>query len=105
MKQSEVFLNGEAEQWFARNQATIPQKHDPVMAAIESAKIKPDYLLEVGCSNGWRVKAMQQKWKCKANGIDPMFKTGLWNCRRGTAEDLSMFEPETFDLVIYGWCL
>lgn len=105
MKQSEVFLNGEAEQWYARNQAALPQAEDPVMDAIEAARIKPERLLEVGCSNGWRVKAMGTKWKCKAYGIDPMFTTKLWNCRRGTADDLSAYGPDTFDLVIYGWCL
>jgi ubiquinone/menaquinone biosynthesis C-methylase UbiE len=105
VKQSEVFLDGEAEEWFARNQAKLPQKDDPVMAAIEAAKIEPERLLEVGCSNGWRVKAMEKKWKCTAYGVDPFFKNKLWNCRRGTADDLSQFGPETFDLVIYGWCL
>ena len=105
MKQSEVFLNGEGENWFARNQYDLTEKGDPVIEAIESAKIKPDRLLEVGCSNGWRVKAMARRWKCKAYGIDPMFKTALWNCRRGTADNLSMFEYDMFDLLIYGWCL
>jgi len=105
VKQSEVFLNGEAEQWYARNQNHLVLDVDPVMEAVEGAKIRPERVLEVGCSNGWRVKAMQQKWKCKTYGIDPMFTTTLWNCRRGTADDLSAFGPDTFDLLIYGWCL
>lgn len=105
MKQSDAFLDSEGEQWFARNQAHLVRDPDPVMEAIQACKIKPDRLLEVGCSNGWRVKAMEKKWKCHAYGIDPMFKTTLWNCRRGTADDLSAFGPDTFDLVIYGWCL
>lgn len=106
MKQSEVFLKGEAEQWFARNQNKLPLDNDPVMEAIEYSKITPNSVLEIGCSNGWRVKAMQKKWGCMAYGIDPMFKTifSAWNCRRGTADNVP-HTSNTFDLVIYGWCL
>lgn len=105
MKQSEVFLNGEAEQWFARNQNQLPIDDDPVMEVIADSKIKPERILEIGCSNGWRVKAMEKRFKCAAYGIDPIFKTALWNCRQGTADSLHMFGNDLFDLVIYGWCL
>ncbi|HEY6021571.1 MAG TPA: methyltransferase domain-containing protein [Candidatus Paceibacterota bacterium] len=104
-KQADIFLEGEAENWLARNINKLPVKDDPVMEAIESSKIKPDSVLEIGCSNGWRVKAMKENWDCRAYGIDPMFKTTLWNCCKGTADDLSLFENDKFDLVIYGWCL
>lgn len=105
MKQSEAFLKGEAEQWFIRNREKLSPDGDPVIAAIEGSGIKPERLLEVGCSNGWRVKAMANRWDCKAYGIDPFFRQEIWNCRRGTADNLSQFGPESFDLLIYGWCL
>ena len=105
MKQKDIFLDGESEAWYARNQNQLTEENDPVIEAIEGARIKPGTLLEVGCSNGWRVKAMEKKWGCKAYGIDPFFKTTLWNCRKGTADNLSQFPADRFDMVIYGWCL
>jgi len=105
VRQADVFLEEEAENWFARNQHQLPVEEDPIINAIEAARIKPGVTLEVGCSNGWRVKLMQKKWGCKAYGIDPMFKTTLWDCRKGTADDLQMFDDVMFDMVIYGWCL
>lgn len=104
-KQSDTFLEGEAEQWFARNQNKLRVDDDPIIEAIESARIKPRSILEVGCSNGWRVRLMKVKWGCYSVGIDPLFKTSLWDCRQGTADDLSAFDDNQFDLLIYGWCL
>lgn len=104
-KQADIFLDGEAEKWLARNINKLPVDSDPVMEAIADAKLKPGSVLEIGCSNGWRVKLMQRLWGCKAFGIDPMFKTENWNCFRGTADDLGHFENEELDLLLYGWCL
>ena len=106
MKQSEVFLDGEAREWFARNQNRLPVKEDPVMKAIEDNSLVPNRSLEVGCANGWRVKLMKDKWGCQSYGIDPMFAHGhnAWGCSRGTADNLK-FSDATFDMVIYGWCL
>jgi ubiquinone/menaquinone biosynthesis C-methylase UbiE len=106
VKQSDIFRDGEAEEWLARNYNQLHNKEDdPVIDAIINAKIKPTTALEVGCSNGWRVKLMKRKLACDAYGIDPMFKTKLWNCSYGTADDLSRFASERFDLLVYGWCL
>jgi ubiquinone/menaquinone biosynthesis C-methylase UbiE len=105
MKQSKIFTDGEAEEWFARNQDKLPNKDDPVIDSIVSARIKPRVVLEVGCSNGWRVKMMQKQFGCAAYGIDPLFKNTLWNCIAGTADDLAMFTDNKFDVLIYGWCL
>jgi ubiquinone/menaquinone biosynthesis C-methylase UbiE len=105
-RQAEIFLESEAKAWFARNQNKLAAvKHDPVIEAIESAKLTPMNVLEVGCSNGWRVRLMRERWKCKAHGIDPMFNTNLWDCQKGTADNLVIYGNEAFDLVIYGWCL
>ena len=105
MRQADVFLNGEGEKWLARNLNKLPVLDDPVMTAIGDIRVKPSMTLEVGCSNGWRVKLMESRWKCRSFGIDPMFKTTNWNCRQGTADDLSAFDDGQFDLLIYGWCL
>jgi SAM-dependent methyltransferase len=107
MKQSEVFLHGEAIEWFARNQDRLPLTDDPVIQAIETNSLVPGRSLEVGCSNGWRVKLMRQKWGVEAYGIDPFFAHhhNAWGCRRGTADDLKAFADNMFDMVIYGWCL
>ena len=107
MKQSEVFLQGEAVEWFSRNQNNLQEDTDPVMQVIEKDDLIPGRSLEVGCANGWRVNLMSKKWGTKAYGIDPFFahSHSAWGCRRGTADDLRIFGNATFDMVIYGWCL
>ena len=51
------------------------------------AKIKPNNVLEIGCSNGWRLKLLEKKFKCAATGIEPASMTG-GNILRGMAHDL-----------------
>ena len=73
------------------------------MDALILSKIKPNSVLEIGCSNGWRLKLLEKKYKCMTTGVEPTPLTG-GNILRGTADALPINQL-TFDLVIYGWCL
>ena len=105
MKQSEVFLHGEADAWYERNKNKLCEGVDPVMDAMERYGIKPNSVLEVGCANGWRLVQLNMKYKCKILGIDPTDNSYMEGVLyRGEAADLGVI-PSRCDTVIYGWCL
>lgn len=103
VKQADVFYHSEGACWLARNEEKLTGIDDPVMAAIKDAKIKPNSVLEIGCSNGWRLKLLEKKYKCATTGVEPA-AIGTGNILRGTADNLPI-KHLTFDVVIYGWCL
>ena len=103
MKQSQYFYHGEGAAWLERNQDKLTGTNDPVMEAIKLSGINPNSVLEIGCSNGWRLRLLEKRYKCMTTGVDPApMLTG--NIMRGTA-DILPINTLTFDLVIYGWCL
>jgi len=67
-------------------------------------------VLEIGCSNGYRLEWLQEHkaWQC--SGIEPSAVAVKDACARGlsvcqgTAEKLP-FSDESFDIVIFGFCL
>ena len=87
MRQAEAFYRGEAEAWLERNRDKLTGENDPVMEALILSKIKPNSVLEIGCSNGWRLKSLEKKFKCMTTGVEPAPLTG-GNILRGTADDL-----------------
>ena len=103
MRQSSAFYHGEAAAWLERNLDKLTGENDPVMEAMVLSKIKPNNVLEIGCSNGWRLKLLEKKYKCAATGVEPASMTG-GNILRGMAHDLPIKQMR-FDVVIYGWCL
>jgi ubiquinone/menaquinone biosynthesis C-methylase UbiE len=72
----------------------------------------PKNVLEIGCSYGWRVNRIREKYGCKCSGIDPSGVAIIQgksvfpdlDLVVGVAEDLPYRDGE-FDLVIFGWCL
>jgi SAM-dependent methyltransferase len=109
MKQSDIMTGGEADEWLARNRDKLGQV-DPVSDAIEAAGITPTSILEIGCSNGWRLAKLRDKYGCKVLGIEPgqmaAIEAGNWRVPvfRATAESLPVSNA-SYDLVIYGFCL
>jgi SAM-dependent methyltransferase len=109
VKQAQFFMDSEGDRWFERNAERLGQR-DPVSAVIFSLGIKPTNVLEIGCSNGWRLAALRDKYKCGIAGIDPSRKAaqearkheiGVWT---GTAAAMPA-RSNNYDLVIYGFCL
>lgn len=110
MKQKEIFLSGEGDQWFKRNSNSFINK-DPVLKSLKKLKINYKSVLEIGCCNGYRLNSLKRKG-VELYGIDPSLKAidnGKKNFEnlilsQGTA-DLLNFEDDKFDLLIFGFCL
>lgn len=113
MSQTQVFLTGEGDAWLKRNAKDLPIKDDLVLNALGQlvGGVQPDSsVIEIGCANGWRLKAMRELYGCtKLYGVDPSKsavkaaeKNGVKACL-GTAQ--TAVTDQQFDIVIYGFCL
>ena len=113
--QKKVFLEGEGDRWFDRNDGLDMNariKQDLILNEIERLKIQSKSVLEVGCAEGWRLNVISEKINSKCTGFDPSRKaiqvgkelyTNV-NLEVGTAENIDMKESSV-DLVILGFCL
>lgn len=108
MKQSQAFLESEGTAWLKRNKDKLGNEDDPVLLTMEKYGLKPKRVLEVGCSNGWRLDILQRAWGCHCEGVDPYAKPGVetfvqvW---QNTADNMLYCYDSGYDTVIYGWCL
>jgi len=111
--QKDVFLQDEGNQWYLRNKnAVINKSNDPILDLIIQRHLKPKNVLEIGCSNGWRLSIIQEHFHSDCYGLDPSsqaikegaVKNPLLNLAQGTA-DLIPFSNIKFDLIIFGFCL
>ena len=70
--QKKVFLDGEADAWYRRNSARIIDcdRHvsDPILTEFERFDISARNVLEIGCSNGWRLNALKNSLVTKICG-------------------------------------
>lgn len=110
MRQSDIFLQGEGDRWLERNREGLGQR-DPVTKMIEAIELKPENVLEIGCSNGWRLDALREKYGCRVLGIEPSRQASDEGATqlsvpifRATAAALPV-RGAAHDLVIYGFCL
>ncbi len=116
-KQKQIFRNSEGNQWYQRNKsklesAVCDEGNDQVLASVKALRLQPHSILEIGCSNGWRLENLRQLYNAKCYGIDPsaiaiqegktLFKKLC--LEKGEADSLP-FENDKFDLVIFGFCL
>ncbi len=109
MKQKDIFLKDEGDAWFQRNLGDLG-KSDPVTDAIVNAGIKPKYVLEVGCANGWRLDKLRTIFNCGIMGVEPSMKAGIAAAQlrvpvhQMTASCIPVSQ-HGYDLLIYGFCL
>ncbi len=109
MRQSDIFLRGEGDRWLERNRADLG-KNDPVAQIIHRLGIRPLNVLEIGCSNGWRLAALREEYGCDVMGIDPSQAASSEAIANGvpvfnaTAAAMPI-RGNGYDLVIYGFCL
>lgn len=113
--QKDAFLAYEANSWFERNEQQLleitPEK-DPILKLLSDYQIQPEKCLEIGASMGFRLNGIQQLFSdCQVTGIEPSKKAIVKGkiqyptiqLLQGTADDLSVFPDNSFDLVIGGF--
>lgn len=107
MKQSEILSQTEADVWLERNRDRLGQR-DPVSELIHDAFLKPKSVLEIGCSNGWRLAKLRDTYNCQIMGVEPgeqacieaaKNRVPVW---RATADALPL-PNAAYDLVICGF--
>jgi ubiquinone/menaquinone biosynthesis C-methylase UbiE len=117
MSQRDVFLDSEGDSYHRRNKDKLVRldemaANDHVLVSLSALPLEIESVLEVGCSNGWRLEALRRRYGARCCGVDPSSEaiaegTGLFpgiSLRTGTADRLP-FDDSTFDLVIFGFCL
>ena len=112
MTQRTAFSEGEGDAWFERNKGKLDGGPHEMEQAIEALQIRPQRILEIGCSNGYRLEKLRARFGAECTGLDPSQRAiadgkasypGL-SLDVGTADALA-FENDAFDLVIFGFCL
>lgn len=75
-KQSDIFLQTEGDNWFARNQEALSSSINTVSTNLiinRIGKFKPTIssILEVGCANAIKLELLTTFFEAKAFGVDP----------------------------------
>jgi len=120
MKQKDIFLQTEGDAWSQRNQKCVAQRKlpdgDAILREILDLPLlgkeggEPLRVLEVGCGDGRRLSWLQTNMNMECFGIEPSAQAVAIACdrgidvRQGTADKLP-FADNTFDIVIFGFCL
>lgn len=117
MSQKNIFLASEGDSYYRRNREKLSAADgsvaaDRVLASLRTLSIRTHSILEVGCSNGWRLEALRREYDAQCYGIDPSSEAVAdgaelfphVSLQTGTADELP-FNGNTFDLVIFGFCL
>lgn len=114
-KQKDVFLDGEGDGWYNRNRAEGDalehlRSHDPLLKGLKDWPLKNEQILEIGASNGWRLKLLKELFpEISAFGVEPS-ATAVAEADKslsmhvGTADNLP-FDNNQFDIVTFGFCL
>ena len=117
MKQNQIFLESEGDAWHCRNESILKHKNlstdDLIIQEIlkiYGTKKNNLKILEIGCGNGYRLEWLKKNIDAKCYGIEPSnqavevaLSKGI-DVKQGTA-DLLPFEINSFDIIIFGFCL
>ncbi len=113
MNQDEIFKKSEGDKWFERNENFLRNeavKRDVPLYLIRKFSLKPKNVLEVGCSNGWRLNEIRKRCGAKCTGVEPSQKAISAGkrtyrkiiFRKGAAADIPAAAGK-FDLVIVSY--
>lgn len=72
--QLRTFMGGEGDRYFERNRPLYDEADpatDPPLRLIESYDLTPQDVLEVGCSNGYRLAAVARIHGSRVTGVEP----------------------------------
>jgi ubiquinone/menaquinone biosynthesis C-methylase UbiE len=113
--QKKAFIDYEANQWFERNREKLLEytaHNDHVISLMLKFQLAPERVLEIGSSAGYRLNAIYEKFPpSKVHGIEPSShaidygkkKYVNVNFIQGTADSMSMFADNYFNLIIVGF--
>ena len=115
IRQKEAFLSSEGDAWLARNEAALRAcdwSRDPVcvkLAALWPAGTRAR-VLEIGCSDGSRLKHLASAHGHQVCGVDPSEQAVARARERGiqalrATADALPFADASSDVVIFGFCL
>ena len=105
--QDNIFLEFEGDNWYERNKEALKTKGDSPLLLMELYNVKPNKVLEVGASNGYRLAKINEKYGCEVCAVEPSEKA-ISDCKvncpsvrfqRATAETM-VYNKNFFDLVI-----
>ncbi|MBT1690101.1 class I SAM-dependent methyltransferase [Dawidia soli] len=112
--QKEAFLQYEADNYFNRNKsvAYVPED-DVVIKLLKEYNYTPKSTLEIGCNTGYRLEAIRNLTGASVVGIEPSQEAidagkqqyPLVPFVKGTADNLSAFPADSFDLIVIGFVL
>jgi ubiquinone/menaquinone biosynthesis C-methylase UbiE len=115
MKQDDVFITSEGDQWFKRNRDALEKKNTdlPFELACKAGILKDNItVLEIGCSTGYRLNMIQQKFKTECFGLEASKEAVSFgrekfpNLKLVTGEAaLLPYTTEQFDVVIINFVL
>lgn len=111
MRQSHIFMHGEADAWHWRNRE-VKKVDDVLTAIVSNPDINPRMIIEVGCGVGKRLHRLGIRYpKSEQLGIEPSLvaiqegvKYPGVEFRHGSALSLGQL-PKCADLLIFGFCL
>ncbi|MFH1621483.1 MAG: class I SAM-dependent methyltransferase [Patescibacteria group bacterium] len=73
--QERIFLSSEGDRWYNRNKSLFDDRTSIELRApsilAEMYGLYPGSILEVGCSNGWRLDEFRRKYGAKCFGVEP----------------------------------
>lgn len=114
--QRDVFLSGEGDAWFQRNQRNQPYADptdDPLLPLLLELPLEPGSgtkVVEVGCGQGCRLQSLANHRNWTISGLDPSAlavaaaeQLGV-AARVGTADSLP-YSDQSVDLLVFGFCL
>ena len=114
-------MDGEGDLWFNRNSSKLTKfdaSCEPdvkfIIETLYPFRDEINTILEIGCSNGWKLKALAKSFDALGCGIDPSasaIESGniggdkiKIKLSQGSSDRLP-FEDQEFDLVYFGFCL
>jgi SAM-dependent methyltransferase len=86
-----VWLASEADAYYVRNrEALVAQRNDPLVRLLDEETVAPQDVLEVGCSNGWRLAMLA----ARGTGIGhPIRAVGVEPSMAAVADGRRLFGP------------
>lgn len=104
----DIFLNYEGNKFFSRNLDKLDNKDDIILGKMKDLKLSNMNILEIGCSNGWRLNELNNLYPNNIYfGLDPSkdaIDYGIQTYNKiyfqvGTCDNMN-YEDNQFDIIL-----